>query len=196
MPKIKAIIELKRKILWHSTKNKLFKRFFATLREWWSIVGRTGNMGWKFDLILSIKWVLNREERKACAAQYWQNFPSRRSLTWLVLCHFETNIFSATSQESRPESLFYSHSRCQTRPAVWFGLTSLKIVKRQHAMRFLSFLSLYFTHSTQLVSSFEIYVNSTNNQPQTSSSSPFPSSIWRFNKRFKRLFNWDWLEVK
>lgn len=152
MPKIKAIIKLKRKILWHSTKNKIFKRFFATQREWWSIVGWTGNMGWKFDPILSIKRVLNREEKKSLRrAILAKTFLLDAHLRdYVVLCHFETNIFSATSQESRPESLFYSHSRCQIRPAVWFGLTCLKIVNTQWGF-FPSFTSLHSLNSTYIL---------------------------------------------
>lgn len=90
-----------------------------------------------------------RRKEKPAPRNIGRNLLPRRSLTWLVLYHFETNIFSATSQESRPESLFYSHSRCQTRPAVvWSDVSKNSQTTARNEVSFLS-----FTYSTRLVSS-------------------------------------------
>lgn len=133
---------------------------------------------------------IERKKRKTCAAprNIGEDFPPRDShlLTYVTrsYCHFETTteptsflLHLKSLAQNLSFRLALSLSDIATCNVVWSDVSKNSQTTTRNAVSFLSFLSLYFTHSSHLVSSFEIYVNSTNNQPQTSSSSSFQSFI-------------------
>lgn len=185
------IIESEEKILWHSTKNKLFKYFTRTLifrhSTWrWSIVGlgreeeiwvenltqfyqsstkqnlwtsaleeEEGNKparNTEHDLRFSWKHFLPRHLRDS--TQFFYHFRRKK-----IFEMKKEKLKKIKSIESRPEFLFSSFLTSPSRQTC--NVVCCFEKSETGTQRGFTLFNLFFTY----ISSFEIYVNSTNNQP-------------------------------